>query len=197
MINSGDKLQPLTHWGRVMHICISKVIIIGSDNGLSPSRCQAIIWTNAGTLLTATLGPNCNENLIEIQTFSFKKIHFKMSSGKWRPFCLGLNVLKCRVQTKVSVNWYTFQQLKYNPKPVMHWALSDQQPLNSRIRSPSSNCKVGDTNHFFFKFPNWKNCKKIYQSIWLMTWRSHDMEILSTSLALCEGIYLLPVDLFQ
>ena len=31
--------------------------------------------------------------LIEIHTFSFQKIHLKMSSGKWRPFCLGLNVL--------------------------------------------------------------------------------------------------------
>ena len=38
----------LTHWGPVMHICISKLIIIASDNGLSPSWRQAIIWTNAG-----------------------------------------------------------------------------------------------------------------------------------------------------
>ena len=41
----------LTHWGRVTHICISKLTIIGSDNGLSPGRRQAIIWTNAGILL--------------------------------------------------------------------------------------------------------------------------------------------------
>ena len=33
----------LTHWGRVTHICVSKLTIIGSDNGLSPGRCQAII----------------------------------------------------------------------------------------------------------------------------------------------------------
>ena len=38
----------LTHWGRVAHICVSKLTIIGSDNGLSPGRRQAIIWTNAG-----------------------------------------------------------------------------------------------------------------------------------------------------
>ena len=37
----------LTHWGRVTHICVSKLTIIGSDNGLSPDRRQAIIWTNA------------------------------------------------------------------------------------------------------------------------------------------------------
>ena len=39
------------------------------------------------------LGTNFSEMLIEIHTFSFKKIHLKMSSGKWLPFFLGLNVL--------------------------------------------------------------------------------------------------------
>ena len=43
-------LNELTHWGRVTHICISKLTIIGSDNGSSPGRRQAIIWTNAGIL---------------------------------------------------------------------------------------------------------------------------------------------------
>ena len=33
----------LTHWGRVTHICVSKLTIIGSYNGLSPGRRQAII----------------------------------------------------------------------------------------------------------------------------------------------------------
>ena len=81
----------LTHWGRVTHIY--KLTIIGSDNGLSPGRRQAITWTNVGILLIGPLGTNFNETSIEIHTFSFKKIHLKLSSGKWRPFCLGLNVL--------------------------------------------------------------------------------------------------------
>ena len=84
---------PLTHWGRVMHICAGKLTIIGSDNGLSPGRRQAIIWTNAVILLFGPLGTNFSENLIGIQTFSFKKMPLKMSSVKWHPFCLGLNVL--------------------------------------------------------------------------------------------------------
>ena len=83
----------LTHWGRVTHICVSDLAIIGSDNGLSPGGRQAIIWTNAGILLIGPLGTNCSEILIEILTFSFKKIRLKMSSAKWRPFCLSLNVL--------------------------------------------------------------------------------------------------------
>ena len=36
-----------THWGRMPHICVSKLTVIGLDNGLSPGRRQAIIWTNA------------------------------------------------------------------------------------------------------------------------------------------------------
>ena len=83
----------LTHWGRVTHICISKLTVIGSDNGLSPGRRQAIIWTNDGILLIGPLGTNFNEILIGIQTFSFKVMHFKMLSAKWCPFCLGLNML--------------------------------------------------------------------------------------------------------
>ena len=84
---------PLTHWGRVTHICVGKLTIIGSDNSLSPGRRQAIIWTNAGILLFGPLGTNFSEILIEIQAFSLKKIRLKMSSAKCGSFCLGLNVL--------------------------------------------------------------------------------------------------------
>ena len=83
----------LTHWGRVTHICVSKLTIIGSDNGLSPGRRQAFIWTNAAILLIRPLGTNLNEILIEITTFPFMKMRLKESSAKWRPFCLDLNVL--------------------------------------------------------------------------------------------------------
>ena len=76
----------LTHWGRVTHISVSKLSILGSDNGLSPGRRQAIIWTNGGILLIGPLGTIFSEILIGIQTFSFTKMHSKMSSAKWRPF---------------------------------------------------------------------------------------------------------------
>ena len=71
----------LTHWGRVTHICVSELTIISSDNGLLPGRRQAIIWTNAGILLIRPLGTNFSEILIEIYTFSYTKIHLKLSSG--------------------------------------------------------------------------------------------------------------------
>ena len=55
----GGKLDGsgLTHLNRVTHICVSKLTIIGSDNGLSPGRRQAIIWTNVGILFLHQLGP--------------------------------------------------------------------------------------------------------------------------------------------
>ena len=83
----------LTYWGRVTHICVGNLTTIGPYNGLSSGRRQAIIWNNAGILLFEPWGTNFSEILIGIQTFSFKKMHLKLSSAKWRPFCLGLNVL--------------------------------------------------------------------------------------------------------
>ena len=77
----------LTHCGWMTHICVGNLTIIGSDNGLSPGRRQAIIWTNAGILSIGPLGTNFNEIVIEIHLFSFKKIHLEISSKKWRPFC--------------------------------------------------------------------------------------------------------------
>ena len=88
------KPDRLTHWGRVTHIFVSDLTIIGSDNGLSPGWRQAIIRTNAGILLIRPLGTNYSEILIKFLIFSFKKMHLKPPSAKRRPICLGLNVLK-------------------------------------------------------------------------------------------------------
>ena len=46
--NGNMTWKRLTHWGRVTHICVGNLTIIGSDNGLSPGRRQAITWTNVG-----------------------------------------------------------------------------------------------------------------------------------------------------
>ena len=76
-----------------MHICVSNLAIIGADNGLMPGRLQPIIWTNAGISLIGPLGTNFSEILIEICTFAFKKMHLKMTSAKWRTYCLWLKIL--------------------------------------------------------------------------------------------------------
>ena len=116
-VNMSDAL---THWGLVTHICVSKQTSIGSDNGLSPGRRQAVIWTNAGILLIGPLGTNFNEISIEIHKLSFKKMHLKMSSGKWRPFCLGLNVLK---------SWWSRTSTVFH-KQLRKLLASDVEPHN-------------------------------------------------------------------
>ena len=81
----------LTHWGRVTHICVSKLTIIGSDNGLSPDRRQAIIWTNAGLLLIGPSGTNFSEILIEIifiQENAFESVVCETAAILSRPQCV-------------------------------------------------------------------------------------------------------------
>ena len=73
--------------------CGSKLSIIVSDHSLSPDRCQANIWTSAGILLTGFLKTYFSgEILIDILTFSSKKMRLRVSPVKWGASCLGLNV---------------------------------------------------------------------------------------------------------
>ena len=75
-------------WGRVTHICVSKLTIIGSDNSLVPRRHQAIISEPMlGYCWLDKLQWNLNRNL-----YIFTQC--EMSPGNWRPFSIGLNVLK-------------------------------------------------------------------------------------------------------
>ena len=67
--------------------------IIGSDNDLAHVRLQTIIRTNTELLSIHPRGTYLHEISIKFKTFSFKKMHLNVSSAKWRPFCLSLNVL--------------------------------------------------------------------------------------------------------
>ena len=105
----------------VSHKCVRKLTIIGSDNGLSPGWRQAIIWTIDGMLLFGPSVTNFSEILVKIDTFSFKKMHLKMSSAKWRSFCLSLNVLMCYLVRKTmystTENGSIWQQEVTSPPP--------------------------------------------------------------------------------
>ena len=89
---AGFDLQyiPLIHWGRVAHICVGKLTIIGSDNGLSPGRHQAIIWTNAGKLLIGNkLQWNFNRNSnIFIEENTFENVVGEILLISSRPQCV-------------------------------------------------------------------------------------------------------------
>ena len=121
-----EAIVQLTHWGAVTHVCVSNLTIIGSDNGLSPGRRQAIIWNNDGILLIGPLGTNFNEILIEIHTFSLKKMPLKTSSAKRRPFCLDLNVLTRGRQHGIfaSLSWILLTLYTSNLWLKMHQFLN-------------------------------------------------------------------------
>ena len=91
----------LTYWGRVTHICVSNLTIIGSDNGLSPGRRQAIIWTNAGILLIRNLVTNLSEILSKIHTFSIQENAFEnvceMTANLPCPQCVKMASETCTV----------------------------------------------------------------------------------------------------
>ena len=80
----------LAHWGRVMHTCVSKINHHRLRQWLG--RRQAIIWTSARILLIRNSETNFSGIFSEIHTFSFKKMHLKMSSANWWQFYLGLSV---------------------------------------------------------------------------------------------------------
>ena len=74
------------------HICVSKLTIIGSDNGLSPGRHQAIIWTNAGIMLIGTLeqtsGKSCSKFFHLISRKCIWKCRLEMAAILSRPQCV-------------------------------------------------------------------------------------------------------------
>ena len=72
------------------HICVGNLVIISSDNGLSPGRRQAIIWTNDGILLIWTLRKKLfNRNLnIFIQDNAFENIVCEMMAILAWPQCV-------------------------------------------------------------------------------------------------------------
>ena len=73
----------LTHRGRMTHICICNLTIIGSDNGLPPGWCQAIIWSNTGILLIGPLETNSSKYQSKCNHFYWRKCIDKCLSVKW------------------------------------------------------------------------------------------------------------------
>ena len=87
----------LTYWGQV------NCFIIASDNGLSPVRCQAITWTNAGLFVNWPLGNihvfqrNFNHNTITvIEETEVQNVVCKLAASYH-----GLNVLRIDNITRI------------------------------------------------------------------------------------------------
>ena len=136
------------------YICVGNLTIVGSDNGLSPGRRQAIIWTNDGILLMRPLGTNFSEISSEILILSFKKMRLKMSSAKWRQFSLALNVLN-----NVSVHWLAIHKTLHN---TWYATLTS----DSRFRSMfDCRCMLDFPSTPIMSIADWKEWQKV-QSNW-------------------------------
>ena len=86
----------LAHWGWVTHTCVCELNINGSNNGLSSSRLQAIMYTNDRKLLIRHLRKNFIEMLIKPDTLSLQMC-LSVLSAKCRTFCLGRNALHAKM----------------------------------------------------------------------------------------------------
>ena len=109
----------------IMYICVSNITVIGSDNGLSPGWRQAIICVKDGILLVGPLGTNFSEILIEIHTFSLKKMHLKMLSVKWDQnthwiASTNIHTLMSAILYTISYYLIPFYHVQYPPLPINH-----------------------------------------------------------------------------
>ena len=127
----------LTHWGRVTHICVGNLTIIGSDNGLSPGRRQAIIWTNDRILLIGPLGTNFSD--IFIVENVLENVVCEMESILSRPQCVKSLVSQLFFQVLVWVNnTGNFKAPHYWPfMREIHCCLMDQWLKDSPHKGPA------------------------------------------------------------
>ena len=102
--------RSLIHWSQVTRICVSRLAIIGSINGLSPGRRQAIIWTSAGILLIAPLIRNSH---IFIQENALKNAVCEMAAILFRPQCV--NILS-------NSEGYRSKHLREHRIESLHWS---------------------------------------------------------------------------
>ena len=133
----------LTHWGRVMHICIGNLTTIVSDNGSSLGRRQAIIWRNK-------LHWNLKRcSYICIQENAFENVVWAMAIILSRPQCVKVHFTNCncdpqavRVNIVTANKGYQIRKLWF----VMKWFLRDCLPM-SLVSITHTRCHSIEVNH--------------------------------------------------
>ena len=202
VLSTGIINCPLTHWGRVTHICVSKLTIISSDNGLSPGRRQAIIWTNAGILLIRTLGTNFSEILGEIHSFSLSKMHMKMSSAKWRLFGLGLNELIHHEWEHLSLNSgkKTFLREKKNIKIISFTSRQSIHSSSKHVESEINPLWYGSAINCIYRLCQFQKSSHNILCCWNMTCvvgELRDLHIIDGLVKNCSNSVGYTVELLQ
>ena len=91
----------------------------------------------------------------EINTCSFKKMHLKMSSAKWRPFCLGLDGLNNIGLLLPSESYMTFTFVSTENRVLFHFNESSYCMSCTGLSYFRTHCVRGSvtfTTHEFYTF---------------------------------------------
>ena len=115
----------LTHWGQETHICVDNLTMIGSDNGLSPGRRQAIIriqcWNIVNWKLRNILQWNINRNVyIFIEENAFESVVRKMAATLSQSHCVNFLSKKGHIclfcwNAKIKITNTFFKKFLYIP----------------------------------------------------------------------------------
>ena len=118
------------------HTCISKLAITGSDNGLLPGRCQAIIWTNAGITLIGSLSIrnmlqwNFNQNSnIFINTLRPRQNGRQIPDDNFKCIFMDENI---QILIKISLKFVPKDPINNIPAlvQIMAWCWPGNKPLS-------------------------------------------------------------------
>ena len=128
---------------------------------LGAIRHQAITWTNADFLPFRPPGTYFSEISFKILTFSFKKMHLKMSSAKWRPFCSGFIVLSMS---------------RHAPKSIDKAVNTSQAALSGTIFCGAC-AKVWPYHWYHISLPLWKwhSWHQLWHNYWHQCWRLREV----------------------
>ena len=104
-----------------------KLTIIVSDNGLSPDRHQAVLWTNAAILSIAHWEIYLSGFILKLHKFLLMEMHLIMSSVKWRPVCH-----RMKYCTSLRI-WWFIRHIK-TLKVVSHISCTFSQPTGNQLQ---------------------------------------------------------------
>ena len=106
-LRSGDAF--VCHWSGSSLVQVMACRLFGA---------KPFTWTNGAILSIGHLGTNFGEFYLKFKHFRWIKMHSKMSSAKWRPFCLGLDVVSPFFVNKQGCRiccWFLLQDVRIRP----------------------------------------------------------------------------------
>ena len=127
----------LTHWGRVTHLCVSKLTSIVSDNGLPHGRRRTIILSNAGILL---IGP-----LKKLQWHFNRNSHIFIEENTFENVVSEVSAILSRSQC-VHLSKWAFSQAAY--RLLFLWWFLRRSCFETQQDAPVPRIKIMRTGYF-------------------------------------------------